>query len=155
LKNQVCILVNYENYYYRHNGTLLPGILTDDGVIGIDSAPVLSDKKNAALPFTNDDLPELKNTFLAGSGSTGKLLNEADLEFGPCIPHPGKIICIGLNYRKHVIENGKAIPSVPVAFTKYNNTLTMYGQDVSLGPVGEQLDYEVELGVVIGKSVSM
>ena len=43
------------------------------------------------------------------------------------------------------------IPTVPVAFTKYNNTLTDYESDISLGKEGEQFDYEVELGVVIGK----
>ena len=79
------------------------------------------------------------------------LLNEKDLEIGPCIPKPSKIICIGLNYRKHAIESGMAIPTTPVVFTKYSNTLTDYGTDIPLGPEGEQFDYEVELGVIIGR----
>jgi len=73
------------------------------------------------------------------------------LTIAPCTPAPSKIICIGLNYRKHAAESSMAVPAVPVVFTKYNNTLVDYGNDVPLGKVGEQFDYEVELGVVIGK----
>ena len=79
------------------------------------------------------------------------LIQEADVHIGPCIPKPPKIICIGLNYRKHAMESSMAIPIVPIVFTKYNNTLTDYGKDIPLGPEGEQFDYEVELGVIIGK----
>jgi 2-keto-4-pentenoate hydratase/2-oxohepta-3-ene-1,7-dioic acid hydratase in catechol pathway len=50
-----------------------------------------------------------------------------------------------------LLPQGMAVPEVPVAFTKYNNTLTDYGNDILLGKEGEQFDYEVELGVVIGK----
>lgn len=79
-------------------------------------------------------------------------LNEKKLTIGACTPNPSKIICIGLNYRQHAVESGMAIPTIPVVFTKYNNTLIGFQQDVSLGQVGEQFDYEVELGVVIGKN---
>ena len=67
---------------------------------------------------------------------------------GLCV---SKIICIGLNYRKHAIESGMPIPAIPVVFTKYSNTLVDYGGDVPLGNKGVQFDYEVELGVVIGE----
>ncbi|WP_431217385.1 fumarylacetoacetate hydrolase family protein [Puia sp. P3] len=82
---------------------------------------------------------------------SGALRKEEDLLIGPCVGTPSKIICIGLNYRQHAFESGMAIPAVPVVFTKYNNTLVGYGGDVSLGKVGSQFDYEVELGVVIGR----
>lgn len=79
------------------------------------------------------------------------LIPENNLVIGPCVPNPPKIICIGLNYRKHAIESGMAIPSIPIVFTKYSNTLTDHGSEIPLGKEGEQFDYEVELAVVIGK----
>jgi len=82
---------------------------------------------------------------------SGFLRKEEDLVIGPCVGTPSKIICIGLNYRQHAYESGMAIPAVPVVFTKYNNTLVDHGGDVPLGKVGSQFDYEVELGVVMGR----
>jgi 2-keto-4-pentenoate hydratase/2-oxohepta-3-ene-1,7-dioic acid hydratase in catechol pathway len=82
---------------------------------------------------------------------SGILHKEEDLVIGPCVGTPSKIICIGLNYRQHALESGMAIPTIPVVFTKYNNTLVDFGGDVPLGKVGSQFDYEVELGVVIGR----
>ncbi|MBS1606527.1 MAG: fumarylacetoacetate hydrolase family protein [Bacteroidetes bacterium] len=82
---------------------------------------------------------------------SGLVRKEDDLVIGPCVGNPSKIICIGLNYRQHALESGMAIPSVPVVFTKYNNTLVDFGGDVPLGTLGTQFDYEVELGVVIGR----
>src|ERR1700761_9254536 len=81
----------------------------------------------------------------------GRLHKEEDLVIGPCVGTPSKIICIGLNYRQHALESGMAIPTIPVVFTKYNNTLVDFGGEVPLGRVGREFDYEVELGVVIGR----
>jgi 2-keto-4-pentenoate hydratase/2-oxohepta-3-ene-1,7-dioic acid hydratase in catechol pathway len=88
----------------------------------------------------------------AGAGSADWLLDEARLELGPCVPNPGKIICIGLNYRKHAEESGAAIPTHPVIFSKFSNTLAAHNESVPLPPVAEQYDYEVELCVVMGKT---
>ena len=79
------------------------------------------------------------------------ILQEAALTIAPCTPTPSKIICIGLSYRKHAAESGMAFPTVPVVFTKYSNTLVDLGNDIPLGKVGGQFDYEVELVVVIGE----
>jgi 2-keto-4-pentenoate hydratase/2-oxohepta-3-ene-1,7-dioic acid hydratase in catechol pathway len=136
---------------YRRAGKLLPGIATDEGVININNFTFSSGRKSYSdKPLSLEDINEIRSSKEIFS-SAAELLSEADLIIGPCVPNPSRIICIGLNYRKHAIESGMAIPTVPVAFTKYNNTLTNYGSDVSLGKEGEQFDYEVELGVVIGK----
>jgi len=97
--------------------------------------------------LTNDDIPFLEEM----EGEEAFLLAEEGLDIGPCVPASSKIICIGLNYRRHALESGMTIPALPVVFTKYNNTLVDYGGDVSLGKVGYQFDYEVELGVVMGR----
>jgi len=70
----------------------------------------------------------------------------------PPIPDPGKILCIGLNYRDHAREGGKAIPEEPVLFGKFRNTLIAHGDPIRLPKVARKVDYEAELVIVIGKT---
>ncbi|MFP7299576.1 fumarylacetoacetate hydrolase family protein [Neobacillus niacini] len=76
---------------------------------------------------------------------------EEEIEWGPCVTEPNKIICVGLNYRKHADETKSPYPVVPILFSKYNNTLTGHKCEIAVPKVTQRLDYEVELGVVIGK----
>jgi 2-keto-4-pentenoate hydratase/2-oxohepta-3-ene-1,7-dioic acid hydratase in catechol pathway len=64
---------------------------------------------------------------------------------------PPKFICIGLNYLDHAKESGLAIPSTPVVFTKYDNAVIGPGEPIEIPPVSNQVDYEAELGFVIGR----
>jgi 2-keto-4-pentenoate hydratase/2-oxohepta-3-ene-1,7-dioic acid hydratase in catechol pathway len=66
------------------------------------------------------------------------------------IPRPGKIVCVGLNYRDHAAEGGQDLPKAPLLFAKWPNTLIGDGDAVVLPPESAQVDYEAELGVVIG-----
>jgi acylpyruvate hydrolase len=70
----------------------------------------------------------------------------------PVIPAPGKIICVGLNYLAHVGETGRDIPEYPVLFTKFAATLAGPFERVPLPPESDQVDYEGELAVVIGRT---
>lgn len=70
----------------------------------------------------------------------------------PPIPDPGKILCIGLNYRDHAREGGKAIPEEPVLFGKFRNTLIAHGDPIRLPKVARKVDYEAELVIVLGKT---
>lgn len=139
--------------YFRTNGSLRLGIQTDKSIIDVDryqqdqGGEMFSD-----APLSLDDLPMLQDIMNKAGNDPRYHVLESGLVFGPCIPKPSKIICIGLNYRKHAIESGMAIPTIPVVFTKYPNTLVDYGYDVALGPVGKEFDYEVELGFVIGRT---
>jgi len=67
------------------------------------------------------------------------------------IPRPGKIICIGQNYREHVRETNATVPETPVIFAKYGNAVIGHGEPVVLPAAVERPDYEGELGVVIGR----
>jgi 2-keto-4-pentenoate hydratase/2-oxohepta-3-ene-1,7-dioic acid hydratase in catechol pathway len=67
------------------------------------------------------------------------------------IPDPAKIICIGLNYRDHAAESGAPIPRDPVVFTKYATALIGPGESIVLPPESQEVDYEAELVIVIGK----
>ena len=71
------------------------------------------------------------------------------------VPRPGKIVCVGLNYRDHARETGQDIPSEPVLFSKYANSVVGPGADVVVPPEAEEIDYEAELAVVIGRRASM
>ncbi|WP_078393668.1 fumarylacetoacetate hydrolase family protein [Shouchella patagoniensis] len=78
--------------------------------------------------------------------------NELDCQFGPAVTNPEKIICVGLNYRKHADETNSPYPEVPILFNKFNNTLTGHDHDIAVPSVTNELDYEVELAIVIGKT---
>jgi 2-keto-4-pentenoate hydratase/2-oxohepta-3-ene-1,7-dioic acid hydratase in catechol pathway len=66
------------------------------------------------------------------------------------IPRPGKIVCVGLNYRDHAAEGGMDLPKAPLLFAKWANTLIGDGDAIVLPRESKQVDYEAELGVVIG-----
>ncbi len=73
-----------------------------------------------------------------------------DVHFGPVVPRPGKVICVGLNYKAHIEETGRTDSDYPVLFTKFATTLTGPFDPVTLPPESEAIDYEGELVVVIG-----
>jgi len=66
------------------------------------------------------------------------------------IPNPGKILCIGLNYADHAAESGQPLPDYPIVFSKYSNTVIGSGDAIILPKVTDMVDYEAELGFVIG-----
>jgi 2,4-diketo-3-deoxy-L-fuconate hydrolase len=68
------------------------------------------------------------------------------------IARPAKIICIGLNYEDHAAETGQEIPEKPIVFAKYPNTIIGPGEAIRIPPITEQVDYEAELTVVIGRT---
>lgn len=84
--------------------------------------------------------------------SSGTSIDLAAVEFAPCVPHPGKIVCIGLNYRKHAAESNMQPPEEPIVFSKFPNVLAGANQDIPLPSVATQYDYEAELVVVMGRT---
>lgn len=78
--------------------------------------------------------------------------NEDEITYGPCVTKPGKMICVGLNYRKHAEETNAEIPKYPILFNKFSNALAGHGEEIPLPlQVTSQVDYEAELVIVIGK----
>ncbi len=69
------------------------------------------------------------------------------------IDRPGKIVCVGLNYRDHAEEQGVELPAAPLFFAKYTTALIGPGEPIVIPPVVQQCDYEAELAVVIGERV--
>ncbi len=77
----------------------------------------------------------------------------AEADFAPVVTNPSKIICVGLNYRTHILETGRELPEYPTLFAKFAETLMGPNDDLVLPAVSEKVDWEVELAVVIGTPV--
>jgi 2-keto-4-pentenoate hydratase/2-oxohepta-3-ene-1,7-dioic acid hydratase in catechol pathway len=88
---------------------------------------------------------------IAAKSSNAVRIPLTEAKFGPVVPDAQKILCIGLNYRDHAIEGGKAIPVEPVLFAKYHNALNGHDCAIRLPKVSQKVDYEAELVVVIGR----
>jgi acylpyruvate hydrolase len=102
------------------------------------------------------DAPDV-GTLLADAGwraraerAAGPQHDIATLDYAPLVPRPEKTICVGLNYRKHILEMGRELPEYPTLFAKYPSALIGARDDIVLPRVSSQVDWEVELGVVIG-----
>jgi acylpyruvate hydrolase len=74
-----------------------------------------------------------------------------DVKVDAPLRNPGKIVCVGHNYREHILEMGRELPSHPVIFAKFANTIIGPEDDIPFYPISEQLDYEAEFAFVIGK----
>ncbi len=133
------------------------GIKADRGILDVKRAEALFKQK---APTTIDEV------FQRGGGQTlqrlvqraqngkanGLWLAEDTIEYGPCVTTPEKIICIGLNYRKHAAEVGQPVPKQPILFNKYNTALAGHRGVIKVSQeAAEQFDYEVELVIVLGK----
>jgi 2-keto-4-pentenoate hydratase/2-oxohepta-3-ene-1,7-dioic acid hydratase in catechol pathway len=138
---------------FHRNNVLQLGICTEEGVIDVAQASA----EHLGIPLTMDAAirggPDVMKALqgLLKQPPANWLLNEQELQTGPCVGTPEKLICIGLNYRRHAQETGMPIPETPVLFSKFNNTLAETGEPIPLPGNALQYDYEVELGVVIGK----
>jgi 2-keto-4-pentenoate hydratase/2-oxohepta-3-ene-1,7-dioic acid hydratase in catechol pathway len=124
----------------------MPGVIdVAQASKGQQGIPVTMDAVIHGGPEVTKALQGLADTFV------GNYLKEEDVQLGPCMATPEKIICIGLNYKRHAKESGMAVSESPVLFSKFNNTLVATGEPIPLPDNAMQYDYEVELGVVIGK----
>lgn len=149
--------------FYDDTRTALKfGVKTERGVLDVSRA-------KAALRPTEVKIPEDLPGLVAGGNEAQTLLgdlleqahrsepgvewwrDEAELQVGPCLISPEKIICVGLNYRRHAAESGMQAPQTPVLFSKFNNAIAGPGEEVPLPGSARQYDYEVELGVIMGR----
>jgi len=141
----------------RTNGEASLGIKTDRGIVDVRAA-------EAALklraPTTIDavlqgrgDLKALPRLVERAAAKSSLVVAEDSVKFGPCVTNPEKIICVGLNYRKHAAETGNPVPKTPILFNKYNNALAGHRGVIRISEEPtEKVDYEVELVIVMGRT---
>jgi len=125
-------------------GAERPAALSDDGAL-LDLARAVGDFDG---PFFAGDGIERARTAVA-SGVL-PVLDAAAHRIGPPLARPGKIVCIGLNYRDHAAETGAPVPPEPVVFMKAPNTVVGPTDEVLIPRSSVKTDWEIELGVVIG-----
>jgi 2-keto-4-pentenoate hydratase/2-oxohepta-3-ene-1,7-dioic acid hydratase in catechol pathway len=88
---------------------------------------------------------------LADARDKGWLVRSQDAYWHAPVPRPGKVLCIGLNYRDHAAESNMQIPEKPVVFSKFSSCVIAPGEPVVIPSTSHQVDYEAELAVVIGR----
>lgn len=88
----------------------------------------------------------------SASGHESLFVDESTVTYAPAVTTPEKILCVGLNYSKHAAESGMAEPEYPVLFSKFNNTIAAPNEDIPMQDDWGAVDYESELGVIIGKT---
>ena len=117
----------------------------------VDVADVVNDFDEAF--FGSDGLTSLRD-IVSERVASGQLRQFAEERVGAPIARPHQILCIGLNYSDHAAETGQPVPSEPILFNKSPNTLVGPYDDVRIPRGSTKLDWEVELGVVIGRRTS-
>ena len=123
---------------------------------------LLADRRFAGL-VEDDDVRPLRDVVELGRDTPSKVLADppltaervplADLRLLPVVPHPGKIVCMGLNYREHAEEGGYEVPDYPALFAKFTETLVAAGDPILIPPESSAVDFEAELAFVIGQPV--
>jgi len=128
---------------YGASGQEKPGALASDGSIR-DLSSVVSDLAGSSL--LPDAIQKLRSLDLL---SLPKVTGQPRI--GPCVGGVGKFVCIGLNYSDHATESGMELPREPVVFMKATSSISGPDDDVVIPRGSKKSDWEVELGVVIGK----
>lgn len=138
------------------------GIIVNDNVVDATVAAMAAAVDFETESISNRQIVQLsphQRSKLESAASDIAEAHPSDLDvfpietarLGPPIPDPEKIICLGLNYKSHAEETGLKPPEVPILFSKYRNALTGPTSPILLPGVSEEIDYEAELAVVIGK----
>ena len=129
---------------YGPAGAEKPGLLDETGH--------LRDLSGHIADITGLTLDDASISKLRALDPAGLPLVASDQRIGPCIGNIGKFLCIGLNYSDHAAETGAKIPEHPILFFKANSAIVGAFDDVVMPRGSVQTDWEVELGVVIGKT---
>jgi acylpyruvate hydrolase len=126
----------------RIDGTTAAVRVDDD-----TSATVITGYRDLSSLLTDPDWKA------AAHNASGSSVTLADADYAPVVPAPGKIICVGLNYAKHITEMGRDLPQYPTLFAKFKEALTGPHDDVIVPEyAASALDWEAELAVIIGRS---
>jgi 2-keto-4-pentenoate hydratase/2-oxohepta-3-ene-1,7-dioic acid hydratase in catechol pathway len=144
------------------NEELKLGVKVDKGIIDIVDAleqlkyiEYVPKNINQVIKGGKKALESLQNFIynVQQSGNESFSLQEKELKIAPCVLTPSKIVCVGLNYRKHAEESNMPIPEYPILFNKFNNSISAHGDNIFLPFESKKIDYEAELGIVIGKRI--
>jgi len=131
------------------------GVKTAQGIIDVEKAasthslnvPTTMEK---AIAKGEEGIAQLTQL----TSKNPETISEAEITYAPAVLNPEKILCVGLNYVDHAKESNMEIPTYPVLFSKFNNTLASHNETIPLPKNAVKFDYEAELVIVIGKEAS-
>ena len=129
---------------YGQAGSEKPGILDNTGALRDLSGVVADIGGDVLLPESLARLREIDPATLPKVSGAPRI--------GPCVGSVGKFLCIGLNYSDHAAESGMAVPTEPIVFSKATSAICGPNDDIIIPRGSKKTDWEVELGVVIGKT---
>ena len=132
---------------FEHNGSAEPGVITGGNIVGLKE---IGFSTLTAVIAGGPDARRRIEPWLAKPAAEAVVPLAGTRLLAP-IPHPPKIICVGLNYRDHAIESKMEIPKVPTIFAKFATAVIGPGQPIVLPKLSVKPDYEAELAFVIGK----
>ena len=138
--------------FKNHDHYKIGALISDNKIVDLTS--LISDNGlTAAEVLTCIDLDSgfLDKAVDTVKDGTGETINLNDVKIAAPVPVPGKIICIGLNYRDHAEESGMAIPTKPVIFSKFSSCIIAPNEPIVVPDESIQTDYEAELAVIIGR----
>jgi acylpyruvate hydrolase len=94
--------------------------------------------------------PDWRDWAASAAAETGARHPVDGLDHAPLVPRPDKVVCVGLNYRNHILEMGRELPEHPTLFAKYRGALVGAHDPIVLPVVSERVDWEAELAVIVG-----
>lgn len=140
---------------FYQNGQATLGIQQENGIIPVATAAAAA---SLAAPQTLEEAiaggPNALSQLQALLATKPAVLPFEAITYAPCVASPEKILCVGLNYAAHSAECNADLPTVPVIFSKFNNTLAAHQEAIPLPPCTSKVDYEAELVIIIGKTAS-
>jgi 2-keto-4-pentenoate hydratase/2-oxohepta-3-ene-1,7-dioic acid hydratase in catechol pathway len=128
---------------YGNPGQEKPGLLDENGTIRDLSGAIPDVGGDSLLPESLARLRQIDPATLPKVDGASRI--------GPCVANVGKFICVGLNYSDHAAESGMTVPGEPIIFMKATSSIVGPNDDLEIPRGSEKTDWEVELGVVIGK----
>ncbi|MEL3959203.1 fumarylacetoacetate hydrolase family protein [Caldifermentibacillus hisashii] len=142
--------------FFKENKLHL-GVATELGILDVSEA---GKKYNVSVPGSLQELLSAEDGMKTVEAVTSRalevkttelFLSKEEIHYAPVVTNPEKIVCVGLNYIDHAKESKMDIPTSPVIFSKFNNTLSAHLDYIPIPEGAKQIDYEAELVVVIGK----
>ncbi|MGV9168685.1 MAG: fumarylacetoacetate hydrolase family protein [Promethearchaeia archaeon] len=152
---------------YSHNGVSSIGLELDAGILDL---PEIASRFGGKYQLTEKDFPrDMMKLFQSESGigiigelkkkynelsedEKPNLISRDHINLKAPIQRPGKIVALGLNYKDHIQETGRTVPDFPVIFAKFPSSVANPNEEIPIPQMTGHLDWEVELGVIIGKN---
>ncbi|WP_322790877.1 MULTISPECIES: fumarylacetoacetate hydrolase family protein [Alicyclobacillus] len=126
------------------------GVWRDNGIVDVTQGrdrPTFPASIMDVIAMDGHDVEAIRSFVEAAT----EFLSPDDVRFAPAVQRPSKILCVGLNYRRHAEETGMPIPEYPIYFSKFPNSLAASGETVTIPGNAREIDFEVELVAIVGR----